>query len=343
MTSAFINRINLCLSCEYEVDEPGDRNNKTFRNKPKYGNVLDHPRRARREPGSRMLLPAGPASRAHCEVTPQRLPRSLSKESAVLAQLKPRETPRAPPSPPEAAPVSGRRRRMASGSDGSSSPRPGGTPGRNPALPVALPPPPGAPEPLAQRSPARDGGPDPREALSQPGLLEEKLVPLGEKLKYLMKKAEDFQTYLLYSRDRVRKEQFAKAMPTFLHTCQPFLLYIESVSRDTLPGKKPVPEGVQKRLLEISQQLVSRLEQLALMYASFGFISLEDTDPCSAACFFCGKFSLGLSCQVSVFRYSMAALYTAAWTPRNLYKKMRWNVEVSEETPGTRTREQRTE
>nr|XP_033778975.1 UPF0575 protein C19orf67 homolog [Geotrypetes seraphini] len=229
---------------------------------------------------------------------------------------------------------------MATSLDGSLAPSPGTSPGQNPALPlsmVTLPSPATALEPLSQKSPARDGN------LDSQDVLEEKLLPLTEKLKYLLKKAEDFQTYLLYSRDRVRREQFAKAMPTFLHTCQPFLMYVESVSRDTLPGRKPIPEGVQKRLLEISQQLVSRLEQLALMYASFGFISLEDTDPCSTACFFCGKFSLGLFCQVSVFRYSMAALYTATWTPRNLYKKMRWNVDVSEETTGTKTREQRTE
>lgn len=30
---------------------------------------------------------------------------------------------------------------------------------------------------------------------------------------------------------------------------------------------------------EISQQLTLRLEQLVLMYASFGFVNLEETDP----------------------------------------------------------------
>ncbi|XP_069089281.1 UPF0575 protein C19orf67 homolog [Pleurodeles waltl] len=167
---------------------------------------------------------------------------------------------------------------------------------------------------------------------------EERLRPLTEKLQYLVKKAEDFQTYLLY-RDRMRKEQFAKAMPTFLMACQPYLLYIESMSRDAIPTRKVLQDGVKKQLLEISQQLTNRLEQLALMYASFGFISLDDTDPCSIACFFCGKFTLGLTCRVSVFRYCMAVPYTAARTPRHLFKKMRWNVEPLEE----KNRESRTE
>ncbi|XP_078506132.1 UPF0575 protein C19orf67 homolog [Lissotriton helveticus] len=169
--------------------------------------------------------------------------------------------------------------------------------------------------------------------------LEEMLLPLTEKLQYLVKKAEEFQTYLLYSRERMRKEQFAKAMPTFLQVCQPYLLYIESVSRDATPGRKVLQDGVQKRLLELSQQLTNRLEQLALMYASFGFISLDDTDPCSMACFFCGKFTLGFTCRVSVFRYCMAVPYTAARSPRHLFKKMRWNVEPLEE----KNRETRTE
>ena len=37
------------------------------------------------------------------------------------------------------------------------------------------------------------------------------------------------------------------------------------------------PSSIQ--LLEISQQLTLRLEQLVLMYASFGFVNLEETDP----------------------------------------------------------------
>ncbi|KAG8128850.1 hypothetical protein E2320_015632 [Naja naja] len=111
--------------------------------------------------------------------------------------------------------------------------------------------------------------------------LEKLLAPITEKLKYLLKKAEDFQTYLLYSRDRMQKEQFAKAMPTFLQMCQPYFHYLESTARSCTPYLRPPQEPVRKRLLEISQQLACQLEQLVLMYASFSFVSLEDTDPFS--------------------------------------------------------------
>ncbi|XP_065432254.1 UPF0575 protein C19orf67 homolog isoform X3 [Chrysemys picta bellii] len=109
--------------------------------------------------------------------------------------------------------------------------------------------------------------------------LEELLTPVTEKLKYLLKKAEDFQTYLLYSRDRMQKEQFAKAVPTFLQMCQPYFEYLESTARSYNSSLGGLQASVRKRLLEISEQLALRLEQLVLMYASFSFVSLEDTDP----------------------------------------------------------------
>ncbi|XP_031803558.1 UPF0575 protein C19orf67 homolog isoform X3 [Sarcophilus harrisii] len=111
--------------------------------------------------------------------------------------------------------------------------------------------------------------------------LESMFSPITEQLRYLLKKAEDFQSYLLYSRDRVQKEQLAKAMPTFLQMCQPYFLYLESAARGMPPIHGALQELVRKRLLEISQQLALRLEQLVLMYASFGFVVLEETDPLS--------------------------------------------------------------
>ncbi|XP_067419538.1 UPF0575 protein C19orf67 homolog isoform X2 [Emydura macquarii macquarii] len=175
--------------------------------------------------------------------------------------------------------------------------------------------------------------------------LEELLVPVTEKLKYLLKKAEDFQTYLLYSRDRMQKEQFAKAVPTFLQMCQPYFEYLESTARSYNAGLGSLQESVRKRLLEISEQLASRLEQLVLMYASFSFVSLEDTDPFNVSCFFCGRFWLSEWRQLSVFRFCISAPYTAARLPCNLYKKMRWNLDILEEGAGAggRRRGHRTE
>lgn len=104
-------------------------------------------------------------------------------------------------------------------------------------------------------------------------------------------------------------------MPTFLMMCEPYFLYLEAAARSvppiygalqelvrkgvcTLPGPillGPLPRDwggwlladhlrsgslpPSMQLLEISQQLTLRLEQLVLMYASFGFVDLEETNP----------------------------------------------------------------
>nr|XP_060483341.1 UPF0575 protein C19orf67 homolog [Panthera onca] len=181
-----------------------------------------------------------------------------------------------------------------------------------------------SPEPLAP-------GPGP----APPRLpLDTMFSPITEQLRYLLKKADDFQSYLLYSRDRVQKEQLAKAMPTFLQMCEPYFLYLEAAARSVPPIYGVLQELVRKGLLEISQQLTLRLEQLVLMYASFGFVDLEETDPLSISCFFCGRFSISPSHEVSIFRYCAPAAYTASRFPRYLYKKMRWNLETAPEPSG---------
>ncbi|EFB28639.1 hypothetical protein PANDA_009898, partial [Ailuropoda melanoleuca] len=137
-----------------------------------------------------------------------------------------------------------------------------------------------------------------------------------------------------FSRDQVQKEQLAKAMPTFLQMCEPYFLYLEAAARSVPPIYGALQELVRKGLLEISQQLTLRLEQLVLMYASFGFVDLEETDPLSISCFFCGRFSISPSHEVSIFRYCAPAAYTASRFPRYLYKKMRWNLETTPEPSG---------
>uniref|UniRef100_A0A2K6SWS8 Uncharacterized protein n=1 Tax=Saimiri boliviensis boliviensis TaxID=39432 RepID=A0A2K6SWS8_SAIBB len=142
--------------------------------------------------------------------------------------------------------------------------------------------------------------------------LETLFSPVTEQLRYLLKKADDFQSYLLYSRDQVQKEQLAKAMPTFLQMCEPYFLYLEAAARSVPPIYGVLQELVRKGLLEISQQLTLRLEQLVLMYASFGFVDLEETNPLSISCFFCGRFSISMSHEVSIFRYCVPAAYIAS-------------------------------
>nr|KAF6479220.1 hypothetical protein HJG59_001758 [Molossus molossus] len=70
-------------------------------------------------------------------------------------------------------------------------------------------------------------------------------------------------------------------MPTFLKMCEPYFLYLEAAARSMPPIYGALQELVRKGLLEISQQLTLRLEQLVLMYASFGFVDLEESDPLS--------------------------------------------------------------
>ena len=56
--------------------------------------------------------------------------------------------------------------------------------------------------------------------------------------------------------------------------------------------------------------------------------------PASISCFFCGRFSISPSHEVSIFRYCAPAAYTASRFPRYLYKKMRWNLETAPEPSG---------
>ncbi|KAG6921574.1 chromosome 19 orf 67 [Chelydra serpentina] len=137
------------------------------------------------------------------------------------------------------------------------------------------------------------------------------------------------------------KEQFAKAVPTILQMCQPYFEYLESTARSYSSSLGTLQLSVRKRLLEISEQLALRLEQLVLMYASFSFVSLQDPDPFNVSSFFCGCFWLSEWLQVSVFRFCISAPYTAACLPRILYKKMCWNLDVLEEEVDARDRRRR--
>ncbi|XP_069857933.1 UPF0575 protein C19orf67 homolog isoform X1 [Dipodomys merriami] len=220
----------------------------------------------------------------------------------------PAETPPPPPPPPP---------------DGA---EPGAQPRRaGPEEPPEPPPEPPAPTPSPE-PPAPEPGPAPARLA-----LDAMFSPVTDQLRYLLRKADDFQSYLLYSRERVQKEQLAKAMPTFLKMCEPYLLYLEAAGRSAPPIYGGLQEVIRKGLLEISQQLTLRLEQLVFMYASFGFVDLDETDPLSISCFFCGRFSISPAHEVSIFRYCSPAPYTAARFPRYLYKKMRWNLEVTPE------------
>lgn len=60
-------------------------------------------------------------------------------------------------------------------------------------------------------------------------------------------------------------------------------------------------------------------------------LAVHSLSPASISCFFCGRFSISPSHDVSIFRYCTPAAYTASHFPRYLYKKMRWNLETTTE------------
>lgn len=49
-----------------------------------------------------------------------------------------------------------------------------------------------------------------------------------------------------FSRDRVQKEQLAKAMPTFLQMCEPYFLYLEAAARSVPPIFGALQELIRK-------------------------------------------------------------------------------------------------
>ncbi|KAG5853843.1 hypothetical protein ANANG_G00030860 [Anguilla anguilla] len=160
----------------------------------------------------------------------------------------------------------------------------------------------------------------------------DKFELIEQQLQNLLNKADEFQAHLVYRHDHLLKEGLELVVPTFLRSCQPYFTYLESTARSSMPQRAPLPAYIRTRLLDFSQQLSSRLEQLVLMYASFNFLSLEETDPLSVSHFYVGQCQMDRT-TVSAFRYCRPAPFGPR-SGRGLYKRMRWNVERQRERPG---------
>uniref|UniRef100_A0A4W6FML9 Si:ch211-214c7.5 n=1 Tax=Lates calcarifer TaxID=8187 RepID=A0A4W6FML9_LATCA len=78
-------------------------------------------------------------------------------------------------------------------------------------------------------------------------------------------------------------------------------------------------------LLDFSQQLCDRLEQLVLTYASHSLLCLDETEPNSVSHFCIGQSQLG-RLRLTAFRYCKPTPFLAR-VDVGLYKRMRWNVE----------------
>uniref|UniRef100_A0A8B9M2I5 Si:ch211-214c7.5 n=1 Tax=Astyanax mexicanus TaxID=7994 RepID=A0A8B9M2I5_ASTMX len=172
---------------------------------------------------------------------------------------------------------------------------------------------------------APSAGGEARCTASHQEMMDEKMQPIKEQLQYFLSKADEFQTHVVYSSDRQQRDAFARVVPTFLQTCQPYFTYLESTAHNSSPGRIPLPLYIRTRLLQFSEQLCSRLEQLLLMYASFGYLSLEEADPLGISHFYIGQCQVD-NIKLSIFRYCLPSPFLTS-TDSGLYKRMRWNVE----------------
>ncbi|KAK6300465.1 hypothetical protein J4Q44_G00285630 [Coregonus suidteri] len=133
-------------------------------------------------------------------------------------------------------------------------------------------------------------------------MMDQKLRPIEQQLQYLLNKADEFQAHLLYRRDNLQKENFARVVPTFLRTCQPYFTYLESTARSSLPQRTPLPVYIRSR----------------------------EAEPASISHFYIGKCQID-SVRLSIYRYCCPAPYLAG-VDTGLYKRMRWNVERPRES-----------
>ncbi|XP_032399730.1 UPF0575 protein C19orf67 homolog isoform X1 [Etheostoma spectabile] len=156
--------------------------------------------------------------------------------------------------------------------------------------------------------------------------MERNLQSTELQLQFLMSKADYLHDCLVDGQGHLEREALAAAVPSFLYTCQPFFNHLESTS--TVSQHTPLPFDIYARrvqLLDFSQQLCDRLEQLVLTYASYNALCLDETKPNSVSHFCIGQSQLG-PLRVTTFRYCTPTPYLAR-VDTGLYKRMRWNVE----------------
>ncbi|KAF6730279.1 UPF0575 protein C19orf67-like [Oryzias melastigma] len=146
-----------------------------------------------------------------------------------------------------------------------------------------------------------------------------------QQLQAFLKKVEHLRDCLVSRKSHMDKQTLTPAVLTLLRTCQPFFRRLESTARSTASKPSHLSAGVCAKLLDFSQQLSDRLEQLLLTYASYDILSLEEADPNSVSSFCIGQFRLR-RLKLTIFRFCKLTPYLAQ-VDTGLYKRMRWNVE----------------
>ncbi|XP_035028679.2 UPF0575 protein C19orf67 homolog [Hippoglossus stenolepis] len=147
-------------------------------------------------------------------------------------------------------------------------------------------------------------------------------------LQFLLSQADD----LMNGQDDREREAHAAAVPNFLWTCQPYFNYVESTAQSSLMSQHtPLPYDIHTKLLDFSQQLCDKLEQLVLTHARHSLLCLDESNPNSLSHFCIGQTQLG-QLRLTAFRYCKPTPYLAQ-VDTGLYKRMRWNVETLPDKP----------
>ncbi|KAK9539987.1 hypothetical protein VZT92_002465 [Zoarces viviparus] len=153
--------------------------------------------------------------------------------------------------------------------------------------------------------------------------MESCLQSMELQLQLLTSKADDLHNWVASGKDHVERKALAEAVSRFLSNCQPYFNHLEYLrfhkSQHTL-----LPLDSYTWLLDFSQQLRDRLEQLVLTYASYNLLCLDETNPNSVSPYCMGQSKLG-PLRVAEFRYFKPMPYLAQ-VHTGLYKRMRWNV-----------------
>lgn len=124
-------------------------------------------------------------------------------------------------------------------------------------------------------------------------------------------------------------ESLVASLLSFLFTCRPYFNNLQSSVRSILNKKSPLSESTCSQLLDFSETLVNKLENLVLTFTSNELLSLDETEPNSVSHFHIGQFGIG-PMRVTIFRYCQPTPYLGQ-VNTGLYKRMRWNVDRMED------------
>ncbi|XP_014192989.1 UPF0575 protein C19orf67 homolog [Haplochromis burtoni] len=144
-------------------------------------------------------------------------------------------------------------------------------------------------------------------------------------LQFFLSKTDCVLDCLIQGQKCVSRDTVVTAVQNFLYTCQPFFNHLEHLTRSIVSQSNPLPAESCTRLLDFSQQLCDKLEQMLLRCSSYNLLSLDEKEPQSVSQFCIGQSQLG-HLRLTVFRYCVPTPYLSQ-VNTGLYKRMRWNVE----------------